>query len=47
MVARNWTQYNKTNFEAEGVETCYLIVDYINTMASETSDAVTPTNIPT
>jgi hypothetical protein len=38
MVARNWTQYNKTNFEAEGVETCYLIVDYINTMASETSD---------
>jgi hypothetical protein len=38
MVARNWTQYNKTNFEAEGVETCYLIVDYINTMSSETAD---------
>ena len=38
MVARNWTQYNKTNFEAEGVETCYLIVDYINTMNDETSD---------
>jgi len=42
MVARNWTQYNKTNFEAEGVETCYLIVDYVNTMADETADPNTP-----
>jgi hypothetical protein len=38
MVAKNFTQFNKTNFEAEGVETCYIIVDYVNNMIAETSD---------
>ncbi len=38
MVTKNFTQFNKTNFEAEGVETCYIVVDYVNNMNSETSD---------
>ncbi len=38
MVTKNFSQFNKTNFEAEGVETCYIVVDYINDMSSETSD---------
>tara|TARA_B100000214_G_scaffold140348_1_gene100284 strand:- start:8531 stop:9745 length:1215 start_codon:yes stop_codon:yes gene_type:complete len=38
MVTKNFTQFNKTNFEAEGVETCYIVVDYLNDMSGETSD---------
>ena len=38
MVTKNFTQLNNTNFESEGVETCYIIVDYVNDMSSETSD---------
>ena len=38
MATKNFTQFNKTNFEAEGVETCYIVVDYVNNMNSETSD---------
>ena len=35
MVTKNFTQFNKTNFEAEGVETCYIVVDYLNDMSGE------------
>ena len=38
MVTKNFTQFNKTNFESEGVETCYIVVDYVNNMNAETSD---------
>ena len=38
MATKNFTQLNNTNFESEGVETCYIIVDYVNDMSSETSD---------
>jgi hypothetical protein len=38
MVTKNFSQFNKTNFESEGVETCYIVVDYINDMTNEISD---------